>query len=130
MTLSNETKFHEGRLPKHPFGDGYQDPSSSSSGPGSGIGSYDWLDLAIGSDTGVSGQESGRVQKRRHGHDFIQRDQIPRGPVAEASIPPSMPAVTGTKILAHHRPVLALASGLTTGWIWPVSLPMAKSNQS
>nr|ADI24964.1 unknown [Penicillium aethiopicum] len=35
-------------------GDGYQDPSSSSSGPGSGIGSYEWLDLAIGSDTGGS----------------------------------------------------------------------------
>ncbi|CEJ61802.1 hypothetical protein PMG11_10320 [Penicillium brasilianum] len=35
-------------------GDGYQDPSSSSSGPGSGIGAYDWLDLAIGSDTGGS----------------------------------------------------------------------------
>ncbi|CAI7611624.1 unnamed protein product [Penicillium glandicola] len=35
-------------------GDGYQDPSSSSSGPGSGIGAYDWLDLAVGSDTGGS----------------------------------------------------------------------------
>ncbi|KAL3476822.1 amidase signature domain-containing protein [Aspergillus californicus] len=35
-------------------GDGYQDPSSSSSGPGSGIGAYGWLDIAIGSDTGGS----------------------------------------------------------------------------
>lgn len=35
-------------------GDGYQDPSSSSAGPGSGIGSYPWLDLALGSDTGGS----------------------------------------------------------------------------
>ncbi|KAL4785992.1 amidase signature domain-containing protein [Aspergillus varians] len=35
-------------------GDGYQDPSSSSSGPGSGIGAYSWLDIAIGSDTGGS----------------------------------------------------------------------------
>ncbi|KAJ6004591.1 hypothetical protein N7540_012960 [Penicillium herquei] len=35
-------------------GDGYQDPSSSSSGPGSGIGAYPWLDIAIGSDTGGS----------------------------------------------------------------------------
>jgi Asp-tRNA(Asn)/Glu-tRNA(Gln) amidotransferase A subunit family amidase len=35
-------------------GDGYQDPSSSSSGPGSGIGSYPWLDLTLGSDTGGS----------------------------------------------------------------------------
>lgn len=35
-------------------GDGYQDPSSSSSGPGAGIGSYDWLDIGLGSDTGGS----------------------------------------------------------------------------
>lgn len=34
--------------------DGYQDSGSSSSGPGSGMGSYPWLDLAIGSDTGGS----------------------------------------------------------------------------
>lgn len=53
-----------------PRGDGYQDPSSSSAGPGAGIGqsgfplcsnradnhqaSYPWLDIAIGSDTGGS----------------------------------------------------------------------------
>ncbi|KAI9368169.1 amidase signature domain-containing protein [Aspergillus egyptiacus] len=35
-------------------GDGYQDPSSSSSGAGSGIGAYPWLDAAVGSDTGGS----------------------------------------------------------------------------
>jgi hypothetical protein len=35
-------------------GDGYQDPSSSSSGPGAGIGAYDWLDIGLGSDTGGS----------------------------------------------------------------------------
>jgi Asp-tRNA(Asn)/Glu-tRNA(Gln) amidotransferase A subunit family amidase len=35
-------------------GDGYQVPSGSSSGPGAGIGAYDWLDIAIGSDTGGS----------------------------------------------------------------------------
>ncbi|KAL4923635.1 amidase signature domain-containing protein [Aspergillus undulatus] len=29
-------------------------PSGSSSGPGAGIGAYDWLDIAIGSDTGGS----------------------------------------------------------------------------
>jgi hypothetical protein len=40
--------------PFNPRGDGYQDPSSSSSGPGAGVGAYDWLDLAIGSDTGGS----------------------------------------------------------------------------
>jgi hypothetical protein len=40
--------------PFNPRGDGYQDPSSSSSGPGAGIGAYGWLDIALGSDTGGS----------------------------------------------------------------------------
>ncbi|KAL3449918.1 amidase signature domain-containing protein [Aspergillus insuetus] len=43
--------FH---CPFNPRGDGYQVPSGSSSGPGAGIGAYDWLDIAIGSDTGGS----------------------------------------------------------------------------
>ena len=43
--------YHE---PFNPRGDGYQDTSSSSSGPGSGAGSYPWLDLTLGSDTGGS----------------------------------------------------------------------------
>lgn len=40
--------------PFNPRGDGYQDPSSSSSGAGASIASYDWLDIAVGSDTGGS----------------------------------------------------------------------------
>ncbi|KAL3486213.1 amidase signature domain-containing protein [Aspergillus germanicus] len=43
--------FH---CPFNPRGDGYQVPSGSSSGPGAGIGAYDWLGIAIGSDTGGS----------------------------------------------------------------------------
>lgn len=35
-------------------GDGYQDPSSSSAGAASAEGSYDWIDMNIGSDTGGS----------------------------------------------------------------------------
>ena len=35
-------------------GDGYQDPASSSSGPGAALGAYDWLDIALGTDTGGS----------------------------------------------------------------------------
>lgn len=35
-------------------GDGYNDPSGSSSGSGAAIGAYDWLDVALGSDTGGS----------------------------------------------------------------------------
>lgn len=48
--------------PFNPRGDGYQDPSSSSSGPGAGEGSYPWLDLALGSDTGGSIRGPGQVQ--------------------------------------------------------------------
>lgn len=40
--------------PFNPRGDGYQIPSGSSSGAGASIASYDWLDVAIGSDTGGS----------------------------------------------------------------------------
>ena len=40
--------------PFNPRGDGYQDPSSSSSGSGAAAGSYPWLDLTLGSDTGGS----------------------------------------------------------------------------
>lgn len=40
--------------PFNPRGDGYQQPFSSSTGAGVGIASYDWLDLALGTDTGGS----------------------------------------------------------------------------
>ncbi|KAL0261683.1 hypothetical protein SLS55_003113 [Diplodia seriata] len=40
--------------PFNPRGDGYQQPSSSSSGPGAGEGAYEWLDITLGSDTGGS----------------------------------------------------------------------------
>ncbi|KAI1761542.1 amidase signature enzyme [Hypoxylon sp. FL1150] len=40
--------------PFNPRGDGYQLPSGSSTGSGAGIASYDWLDIAVGSDTGGS----------------------------------------------------------------------------
>ena len=48
--------------PFNPRGDGYQDPSSSSSGAGASIGSYPWLDLALGSDTGGSIRSPSEVQ--------------------------------------------------------------------
>ena len=42
--------------------DGYQDPSSSSSGAGSSMGTYPWLDIAVGSDTGGSIRGPSQVQ--------------------------------------------------------------------
>lgn len=43
--------YHE---PFNPRGDGYEDTSSSSAGPGAGEGTYSWLDITLGSDTGGS----------------------------------------------------------------------------
>lgn len=40
--------------PSNPRGDGYQDASSSSSGAGASVASYEWLDAAVGTDTGGS----------------------------------------------------------------------------
>ncbi|KAL4964350.1 amidase signature domain-containing protein [Aspergillus stella-maris] len=38
----------------NPRGDGYQDPGVSSAGSGAATASYDWVDVAIGTDTGGS----------------------------------------------------------------------------
>ncbi|CAI7654638.1 unnamed protein product [Penicillium glandicola] len=51
--------FH---CPFNPRGDGYQAPGGSSSGPGAGIAAYDWLDIAVGSDTGGSMRSPGGMQ--------------------------------------------------------------------
>ena len=51
--------YHE---PFNPRGDGYQDTSSSSAGAGSGEGSYPWLDISLGSDTGGSIRGPSQVQ--------------------------------------------------------------------
>jgi Amidase len=48
--------------PFNPRADGYQDPSSSSAGAGASIGSYPWLDIAVGSDTGGSIRGPSQVQ--------------------------------------------------------------------
>ncbi|KAL0934663.1 glutamyl-tRNA amidotransferase [Colletotrichum truncatum] len=48
--------------PFNPRGDGYQDPSSSSAGPAAGEAAYEWLDIAVGSDTGGSIRSPSQVQ--------------------------------------------------------------------
>ena len=65
--------------PFNPRGDGYQDPSSSSSGAGASIGSYDWLDIAIGSDTGGSIRGPAGVQGlfgNRPSHGLVSLDNV------------------------------------------------------
>ena len=59
LATADWVDYHE---PFNPRGDGYQDTSSSSSGPGSGAGSYPWLDLTVGSDTGGSIRGPSQVQ--------------------------------------------------------------------
>lgn len=39
------------QAPWNPRADAYQSPAGSSSGSGAAIGAYDWLDIAIGSDS-------------------------------------------------------------------------------
>lgn len=68
--------YHE---PFNPRGDGYQDTSSSSSGPGAGAASYPWLDLTIGSDTGGSIRGPSEVQGlygNRPSHDLVALDGV------------------------------------------------------
>ena len=70
-------------------GDGYQDPSSSSSGPGAGMGSYDWLDLGLGSDTGGSIRNPSQVNGcfgNRPSHGLVSLDGVmPLSPVLDTA---------------------------------------------
>ncbi|RSM10374.1 hypothetical protein CDV31_007250 [Fusarium ambrosium] len=45
------TEYVDYQAPWNPRGDGYQSPGGSSSGSASAIAAYDWLDIAIGTDT-------------------------------------------------------------------------------
>ncbi|KAI5305752.1 hypothetical protein KEM56_003431 [Ascosphaera pollenicola] len=65
--------------PFNPRGDGYQDPSSSSAGPGAGCGAYDWLDITVGSDTGGSIRNPAQVNGcfgNRPTHDLVSLDSV------------------------------------------------------
>ncbi|KAF4969168.1 hypothetical protein FSARC_3544 [Fusarium sarcochroum] len=65
--------------PFNPRGDGYQDPSSSSSGAGASVASYSWLDAAIGTDTGGSIRSPAGVNGvfgNRASHGIVSLDHI------------------------------------------------------
>jgi hypothetical protein len=65
--------------PFNPRGDGYQDPGSSSSGAAASIASYDWLDIAIGSDTGGSIRGPAGIQGlfgNRPSHGLVSLDHV------------------------------------------------------
>jgi len=59
--------------------DGYQDASSSSSGAGASVASYEWLDIALGSDTGGSVRGPAGVQGlfgNRPTHNLVPLDHV------------------------------------------------------
>ncbi|KAH6991375.1 glutamyl-tRNA amidotransferase [Ilyonectria sp. MPI-CAGE-AT-0026] len=65
--------------PFNPRGDGYQDTSSSSAGAGASVASYEWLDLAVGSDTGGSIRGPAGVQGlfgNRPTHGLVSLDNV------------------------------------------------------
>ncbi|KAK4222748.1 amidase signature domain-containing protein [Podospora fimiseda] len=65
--------------PFNPRGDGYSDTSSSSSGAGASVAAYDWLDIAIGSDTGGSVRGPAGVQGifgNRPSHNLVSLDNV------------------------------------------------------
>ncbi|KAK7222222.1 hypothetical protein V2G26_010225 [Clonostachys chloroleuca] len=65
--------------PFNPRGDGYQDPSSSSSGAGASVASYDWLDAAVGTDTGGSIRSPAGISGvfgNRASHGLVSLDHV------------------------------------------------------
>jgi hypothetical protein len=86
MATADWVDYHS---PFNARGDGYSDPSSSSSGPGSGIGAYDWLDLALGSDTGGSIRNPAQVNGaygNRPSHGLVPLTNVmPLSPLLDTS---------------------------------------------
>lgn len=78
MATADWVDYHS---PFNARGDGYSDPSSSSAGSGSSIGAYDWLDLALGSDTGGSIRNPAQVNGafgNRPTHGLVTLDNVVR----------------------------------------------------
>lgn len=89
--------------PFSPRGDGYQDPSSSSSGAGSGVGSYPWLDLALGSDTGGSIRGPSQVSG-------VYGNRPTHGLVSLAGVMPLAPQLDSAGFLTRDPTIWAAAA--------------------
>lgn len=89
--------------PFNPRGDGYQDPSSSSSGPGAGEGAYPWLDITLGSDTGGSIRGPSEVQG-------LYGNRPSHGLVALDGVMPLAPELDTAGFLARDPSISAAAS--------------------
>ncbi|KAG9958190.1 amidase signature enzyme, partial [Aureobasidium melanogenum] len=97
--------YHE---PFNPRGDGYQDTSSSSSGPGAGAAAYDWLDLTLGSDTGGSIRNPSQVQG-------IFGNRPTWGMVSLEGVMPMAPQMDTAGFLTRHPDIWIAASQVLYG---------------
>ncbi|KAH8883710.1 glutamyl-tRNA amidotransferase [Thozetella sp. PMI_491] len=83
---SDWVDFH---APFNPRADGYQSPGSSSSGAAASIASYEWLDIALGSDTGGSIRSPSAVQGlfgNRPSYGSVPLDNVtPLSPVLDTA---------------------------------------------
>ncbi|KAK6610825.1 glutamyl-tRNA amidotransferase [Botrytis cinerea] len=114
--------------PFNPRGDGYQSPSSSSSGPGAGIGAYDWLDLGIGSDTGGSIRNPSQVNGcfgNRPSHGLVSLDNVmPLSPTLDTA-----GFLTRDPILWHEAAKVLYGNNITSNFtefpkkIWTSDFP-------
>lgn len=94
--------------PFNPRGDGYQDTSSSSAGAGSSMASYDWLDLAVGSDTGGSIRDPASNQGvfgHRPSHGLVGLDHVM----------PMSPSLDTAGFLARDPDLLDIANAAMYG---------------
>ncbi|KAB8070965.1 amidase signature domain-containing protein, partial [Aspergillus leporis] len=89
--------FH---CPFNPRGDGYQSPSGSSSGSGAAIAAYDWLDLAVGSDTGGSMRSPAAVQG-------VFGNRPSTGAITLDHVLPLSPALDTTGVFARNASLWA-----------------------
>ncbi|KAA8642558.1 hypothetical protein EYZ11_009983 [Aspergillus tanneri] len=95
--------FH---CPFNPRGDGYQAPGGSSSGSGAAIGSYSWLDLAVGSDTGGSMRSPAASQG-------VYGNRPSTGAISLEHVLPLSPAIDTAGVFARNAELWAQ---VTNAW--------------
>ncbi|KAL1941453.1 hypothetical protein VTO73DRAFT_7270 [Trametes versicolor] len=88
--------------PYNPRGDGYQDGSSSSTGPGTATAAYPWLDFAVGSDTGGS-------MRGPAGANGVFGNRPSHGAVALDDVMPLSPELDTAGIFARDAKLWATA---------------------
>ncbi|RAL60135.1 hypothetical protein DID88_000760 [Monilinia fructigena] len=103
-------------------------PSSSSAGPGAGIGAYDWLDLGLGSDTGGSIRNPSQVNGcfgNRPSHGLVSLDNVmPMSPALDTA-----GLLTRNPILWHEAAKVLYGNNITSNFtefpkkIWTNGFP-------